>query len=123
MQQAALELFERESRKGTRTKISTVPSNGQDKPNGVDKKASRSDEDEEAADFVEALAYSRDKFVVMLGTMTDLPSNGKVNINAMGHFWKPWFFKHVEKFIAGGVGQSSSLIQMPRSRAPYRLRP
>ena len=59
---------------------------------------------EDAADFVEALAYSREHVVVMLGTMVDKPEGGREGgkVNALGKFWKPWFFKHVERFLVKG---------------------
>jgi Delta24-sterol reductase len=56
-------------------------------------------EGEEAADFVEALAFSRERFVVMLGTMADRPPSAD-KVNAIGMWYKPWFFKHVEGYLA-----------------------
>ncbi len=48
-------------------------------------------------EFVEALAYSKDKAVVMTGEMTD--SCGDLStLNEIGRWHKPWFFKHVEEF-------------------------
>ena len=54
-----------------------------------------------AADFVEALAYSREHFVVMLGNMVDKPTEAAEvdKINQLGAYYKPWFFKHVEDFL------------------------
>lgn len=38
----------------------------------------------------------------MLGEMTDRPEDASL-INAIGHYWKPWFFKHVEDVLIKGV--------------------
>lgn len=59
-------------------------------------------------DFVEALQYSKERGVVMVGKMCDrmladkLASNGlapTTKVNAIGKFYKPWFFKHAESFL------------------------
>jgi len=55
----------------------------------------------EANDFVEALAFSEDKFVIMTGAMTNECEPSK--FNPIGHYYKPWFYKHVETFFATGV--------------------
>jgi delta24-sterol reductase len=57
-----------------------------------------------ANDFVEALVYTRDTAVVMVGNMTDDCEADKAN--PIGRYYKPWFFKHVETYLAtkqGGV--------------------
>lgn len=51
-------------------------------------------------EFVEGLVYSRDTAVIMTGSMTDEAEPQK--INAIGNFWKPWFYKHVEGFLQTG---------------------
>ncbi|XP_067677801.1 delta(24)-sterol reductase-like [Haliotis asinina] len=51
-------------------------------------------------DFVEGLVYSLDKAVIMTANMTDDVEQDK--INSIGNFWKPWFYKHVEKFLRTG---------------------
>ncbi|XP_792094.3 delta(24)-sterol reductase [Strongylocentrotus purpuratus] len=51
-------------------------------------------------EFVEGLMYSKDKAVIMTGQLTDQAEPAK--INAIGNFWKPWFFKHVESFLKTG---------------------
>jgi len=53
-------------------------------------------------DFVEALVYSTDKWVLMKGEMVDKPE--PTQVNAIGNYWKPWFFTHVEKYLDSGVG-------------------
>eukprot|EP01027_Heterolobosea_sp_BB2_P023778 GEZU01035778.1.p1 GENE.GEZU01035778.1~~GEZU01035778.1.p1 ORF type:complete len:544 (+),score=207.34 GEZU01035778.1:103-1632(+) len=48
-------------------------------------------------DFVECLAYSTNEAVLMCGTLTDAMEPEKVN--AIGNYYKPWFFKHVEGYL------------------------
>ncbi|KAK3755290.1 hypothetical protein QZH41_014600, partial [Actinostola sp. cb2023] len=52
-------------------------------------------------EFVEGLVYSENEAVIMTGTFCDEPEYDKVHnyINSIGHFWKPWFFKHVEQYL------------------------
>ncbi|XP_022317755.2 delta(24)-sterol reductase-like isoform X1 [Crassostrea virginica] len=54
----------------------------------------------EKNEFVEMLAYSLDEAVVMTANLTDEAEPEK--INPIGYFWKPWFFKHVERFLSSG---------------------
>jgi delta24-sterol reductase len=51
--------------------------------------------------FVEGLVYSRHEAVVMTGDMVDEVRNDGTR-NSIGHFYKPWFYKHVETYIARG---------------------
>ncbi|XP_022101668.1 delta(24)-sterol reductase-like [Acanthaster planci] len=53
-------------------------------------------------EFVEALMYSKEAGVVMTANMTDDAEESKVN--CIGHFWKPWFFKHVQAYLKSGPG-------------------
>ena len=54
-----------------------------------------------ANDFVEGLVYSRDSAVIMRGNFTnDIGSDGIVN--AIGLWYKPWFYKHVQTFLKNG---------------------
>jgi delta24-sterol reductase len=59
-------------------------------------KASRNN----ANDFVELLMYSKNTGIVMVGKLTDKAVPSKVN--AIGKWYKPWFYKHVETFFAKG---------------------
>ncbi|XP_022165328.1 delta(24)-sterol reductase-like isoform X3 [Myzus persicae] len=54
--------------------------------------------DTENNDFVELLMYSKNDGVLMTGKMTDGNQSMK-NVNEIGRFYKPWFFKHVESFL------------------------
>ncbi|KAM4872973.1 delta(24)-sterol reductase isoform 2-T2 [Thomomys bottae] len=47
--------------------------------------------------FVEGLLYSLDEAVIMTGVMTDELDPSK--LNSIGNYYKPWFFKHVEKYL------------------------
>ncbi|XP_069088714.1 delta(24)-sterol reductase [Pleurodeles waltl] len=53
-------------------------------------------------DFVEGLQYSSDEAVIMTGVLTDEAEHSK--INRIGDYWKPWFFKHVEKYLRVNCG-------------------
>lgn len=48
-----------------------------------------------AYDFVEGLVYSRDRAVIMRGNFTNNIESGGT-LNAIGRWYKPWFYKHVE---------------------------
>ncbi|XP_044256861.1 delta(24)-sterol reductase-like isoform X1 [Tribolium madens] len=48
-------------------------------------------------EFVETLVYDKDKAVLMTGIQTDQIDENKVN--AIGKWYKPWFFKHVESML------------------------
>jgi len=52
-------------------------------------------------DFVEALVYNTDDWVVMKGNMVDTPVPEAVN--SIGYWFKPWFFTHVAKFLETGA--------------------
>lgn len=54
----------------------------------------------EKNDFVECLMYSKDSAVIMTGNMVDAFAVGK--LNRIGRWYKPWFFRHVEKFLSEG---------------------
>ena len=52
-------------------------------------------------DFVEGLVYNRDKAVIMRGTFTnEIGSDG--SMNAIGRWYKPWFYKHVQTYLNKG---------------------
>mmetsp|Transcript_3310 Transcript_3310/g.8148 ORF Transcript_3310/g.8148 Transcript_3310/m.8148 type:complete len:538 (+) Transcript_3310:362-1975(+) len=72
----------------------------QNKASAID--ACRKAFDDESIDFVEALVYSTDDWVLMKGYMEDKPVNNQ--INRIGAFWKPWFFTHVSEYFKTGPG-------------------
>ncbi|KAL8178617.1 UNVERIFIED_CONTAM: Delta(24)-sterol reductase [Gekko kuhli] len=47
--------------------------------------------------FVEGLVYSLEEAVIMSGVLTDEADQSKVN--SIGNYYKPWFYKHVEKYL------------------------
>eukprot|EP00949_MAST-11_sp_MAST-11-sp1_P002045 g2045.t1 len=49
--------------------------------------------------FVEALAYSLDKMVVMPAEFADASEVPWVQRNSIGLWYKPWFYKHVESML------------------------
>ena len=49
------------------------------------------------ADFVECLVFSLERAVVMTGRMVDSCTPGQ--LNHIGHWYKPWFFKHVQGYL------------------------
>ena len=52
-----------------------------------------------APSFVEALAFSPTELVVMAGEMVDEAPTG---VNHLGHWYKPWFYKHCESKLHDG---------------------
>jgi delta24-sterol reductase len=53
---------------------------------------------DEAYDFIEALMYSEQECVLMLGNFADKVPTGKTK-NALNNFYKPWFYEHVRSFL------------------------
>jgi len=52
-------------------------------------------------DFVEGLVYSRDMAVIMRGNFTNsIGTDG--TFNAIGRWYKPWFYKHVQTYLKNG---------------------
>jgi len=52
---------------------------------------------DETNDFVEALCYSPDKYVLMKGTMTNAVETSKVH--EIGKWYGPWFYKNAEIYL------------------------
>jgi delta24-sterol reductase len=63
----------------------------------------------ETNDFVECLQFSKDTAVVMVGRMTDVCADTS-KINRIGRWYKPWFFKHVESYLAEGYTVADEYI-------------
>jgi delta24-sterol reductase len=53
-------------------------------------------------DFVEALGYSKERMVVMACDFVDVKDVPANQINRIGRWYKPWFYKHVETFLERG---------------------
>lgn len=54
--------------------------------------------DIENNDFVEGLVYGRDQAVIMVGRLVDSVASDGV-LNAIGRWYKPWFYKHVHTYL------------------------
>lgn len=52
----------------------------------------------EKNDFVEGLVYSRDTAVILCGMMTD-EKGADGPLNAIGRWYKPWFYKHAQTYL------------------------
>ena len=51
-------------------------------------------------DSVEGLMYSKDSAVIMRGKFVDSVPSG-ASYNAIGRYYKPWFYKHVKSILDG----------------------
>lgn len=58
---------------------------------------------EDAPDFLEATIYGKERAVIMVGRLADRPQDPR-QVNAIGRWHKPWFYKHVETFLRAGPG-------------------
>lgn len=59
----------------------------------------------DAPDFVEVTVFSRKQAVLMSGRLADVrdapTGEERTRVNRIGLWFKPWFYKHVERFLAG----------------------
>lgn len=74
------------------------PVQGLDRIIEVFEQASR---DAERNDFVEGLVYSRDRAVILCGTLTD-EAGADGRVNPIGRWYQPWFYKHAETYLQQG---------------------
>mmetsp|Transcript_26746 Transcript_26746/g.44183 ORF Transcript_26746/g.44183 Transcript_26746/m.44183 type:complete len:546 (-) Transcript_26746:114-1751(-) len=51
-------------------------------------------------DFVEGIVYTKEEGVIMKATLVD--EVNKKQVNRIGYFWKPWFYKYVQTFLSRG---------------------
>lgn len=51
--------------------------------------------------FVEATMYTKEKAVIQLGDFVEKPDTSE-RLNGINHFWKPFYFRHVETFLERG---------------------
>lgn len=63
--------------------------------------------------FVEGLAYSLDTAVVMSGEFIDAEDVSRGSTNRLSLWWKPWFYKHVEKmlFLKNGARNNDPIVE------------
>jgi len=60
---------------------------------------------DEPPDFIEATVFSKEEAVVMTGNFADpQTADERAKINKVSRWHKPWFFKHVESYLAKGEG-------------------
>ncbi|MBX3251856.1 MAG: FAD-binding oxidoreductase [Myxococcales bacterium] len=57
---------------------------------------------DDAPEHVEVLFYDLDRAVVIHGDYADAPANRR-DVNAIGQWWKPWFYKHTETALERGA--------------------
>lgn len=64
------------------------------------------DKDRETADYLEATVYSKEEAVIMVGNFADVTTDEqRAKINHVTTWYKPWFYKHVEKFLTEGEAE------------------
>jgi delta24-sterol reductase len=64
------------------------------------------DGQKETADYIECTVYSHDKAVIMVGDFADVKTvEDRKKINRVSRWYKPWFYKHVETFLAKGESE------------------
>lgn len=73
-------------------KLKYYPVRGLD---NIGKKFEEASRNKEENEFVEALVYSKDEAVLMTGNQVNSAEPNK--INAIGRWYKPWFFLHVKE--------------------------
>ncbi|MBA3492638.1 MAG: FAD-binding oxidoreductase, partial [Gammaproteobacteria bacterium] len=56
-------------------------------------------------EFVEGILYARDSGVIMTGDFA--AGQEHANVNAIGWWFKPWFYKHCGSFLEQGGGEES----------------
>ena len=54
--------------------------------------------DPNGPDFLEATVFAKDHAVILTGDFADAPAD-RSKINPIGRWYKPWFFKHVERYL------------------------
>lgn len=59
--------------------------------------------DSQTHDFVEGLVYGRDQAVIMTGQYVDAVGKDG-SLNAIGLWFKPWFYKHAQTYLERGQG-------------------
>jgi len=63
--------------------------------------------DEDAPHFLEATLYDKDRAVIQAGWYVQTPPAG-VKVNPINSFYKPFFFRHVESFLAATAPAAGS---------------
>lgn len=55
--------------------------------------------------FLEATVFSKEEAVVMVGNFANKEDFPSLNVNSVGCWFKPWFYKYVESFLKLGDGE------------------
>ena len=63
-------------------------------------------------DSVEGIMYTLDTGIIMSGKFVDKLPNG-ANYNPIGRWYKPWFYKHVEKYMKEKVQKKGNVEYIP----------
>jgi len=66
---------------------------------------------DESNDFVEMLQFNREQSVLMIGHFADKPEKGR--INAIGRWYKPWFFTHVQSYLYKNTRPEENIEYIP----------
>ena len=57
-------------------------------------------------DYLEATVYNKDEAVIMVGNFADVKTAEQRNkVNCVTRWYKPWYYKHVEGFLAKGESE------------------
>eukprot|EP00592_Proboscia_alata_P002052 CAMPEP_0194374222 /NCGR_PEP_ID=MMETSP0174-20130528/22615_1 /TAXON_ID=216777 /ORGANISM="Proboscia alata, Strain PI-D3" /LENGTH=181 /DNA_ID=CAMNT_0039153663 /DNA_START=591 /DNA_END=1136 /DNA_ORIENTATION=+ len=67
----------------------------------------KEEEEKEKSFFLETIVFRKEEAVVMKGYLSDGNEEG-VNVNTIGRYYKPWFFKHVESILCTNHNSSST---------------
>ena len=63
-------------------------------------------------DSVEGIMYTLDTGIIMTGKFVEKLPNG-ANYNPIGQWYKPWFYKHVEKYMKEKVQKKGNVEYIP----------
>lgn len=86
-----------------------IPVRGQDEYiRFIQEKSGALSSDSVCSDYVEATIFNHDEAVVMVGDYSDYDPN--IPVNYVSRWYKPWFYKYVERFLK--KGKSVELIPL-----------
>lgn len=58
--------------------------------------------DKKTPDFLEATVFSKEEAVLVVGWFSSSSDCGKIKVNCINRWYKPWFYKHVQTFLSKG---------------------
>ena len=57
-------------------------------------------------DYLEATVYNKNEAVIMVGNFADVKTpEQRAKVNRVARWYKPWFYKHAETYLAKGQGE------------------